>query len=961
MGAAKEKVRQVFQFLAELQTIRTPPARRADSYEWSLPLTRLPQDPSIDVGSLPPSRPRPTGAAPPEDLFILRVRRPKETPCPPLPSLLRDWVRPGWQAIDGNAQKVETRNRSVDGATVTERFEDDASRVAAWHAWLKKREAWVVAEQPVRSTMRVFQKLFELRGRLEREAERFQLVLGDGFLKTQDALGYIDHPLLLQKVELQFDPNVPEFRIVETDDPCELNIALLAAVPSADGAHLGQCRTELTKGEYHPLGHEDTDGFLSRVIQSIFADGRLVPSEEAAGPVDTPVVYRNPLLYLAPRSAGFSTAIEGVLRQLQESDSDEDVSPVLSRVVGIDPGKIRPNAPDSDPPEAVHQAPGTNPDVDLLLTKPANSEQERVIRRLATTGSVLVQGPPGTGKTHTIANLVGHLLAQGKSILITSHTAKALRVVRKNIAEELRPLCVSVLDTDLSNRKELEEAVAGIVGRLSTSDAEQLEHKAEQLRTERQTLQTRITEVRRDLDRAVKDEYDAIVVGGTGVSPSGAARRVRDGAGRDDWIPGPVRRAESLPLSPNDVTELYRLTELLPAQDEHDLAGRLPELGSLPLPAQFVALVGRLRSLRSADLQVDECLWPVEDIPSRHDLKDLCRQLLAALQVFTRPEPWFRECVEAGFCGGVQHELWDEFTALIEETHGKAALWHTCLTRSAVEVVLDKPPERQHEACLEIIQHIRSGGGLGALRLIGKPRWKRLLASVTVDGGAPRSLGDFEAVDAWFSIRETRNRLLRRWERQIGHLKVPTGDALGDRPEQICHQYIPQLRAGLVWHQNTWAPCLERLRRLGVRWEQVQARIPPVAGPWPYTRRVELAVREYVLPMAQRLRSRLEIDKLTRTRDAVVRTLAAFGPDDDPGQVVHRLREAAAALDTEAYSRTWGRLEELQRQRKHYVRRCELLARLEQAAPAWAHGIRQRAVPHDGPLPPGEATPVASA
>ena len=72
--------------------------------------------------------------------------------------------------------------------------------------------------------------------------------------------------------------------------------------------------------------------------------------------------------------------------------------------------------PDSEPAEAeTSENPVTETGVDVLLSKPANPEQERVIRRLATTGSVLVQGPPGTGKTHTIANLVGHLLAQGKS------------------------------------------------------------------------------------------------------------------------------------------------------------------------------------------------------------------------------------------------------------------------------------------------------------------------------------------------------------------------------------------------------------------------------------------------------------------------------------------------------------------------------------------------------------------
>jgi very-short-patch-repair endonuclease len=954
MGAAKEKIRQVFRFLAELQKVRTPPVRRIDSYEWSQYLTRLPQDPSIEI-STPPKRESGTDDAPgAADSFILRIRRPKETECPPPPSILRDWIHPGWKDIDRDPERIEARNRTVDGETDTERLVENPARVAAWHTWCEKRTAWVAAERPVRAAMGAFQTFFELRGRLDREAERFQLILGDGFLKTQDTQGIIDHPLLLQKVELQFDPEVPEFRVVETDDPCELYTALLAAVPSVDGSHLGLYRSDLAKGEYHPLGREDTDGFLSRVVQSLFANGRLVPRDEAAGQPDSPVVYRNPVLYLAPRSAGYATAIDGLLKRLLESDSDEDVSPVLSRVVGIDPAEVRRTGADGLAPDHLTRALRTDTDVDLLLTKPANPEQERVIRRLATTGSVLVQGPPGTGKTHTIANLVGHLLAQGKNILITSHTAKALRVVRENIAEELRPLCVSVLDSDLSNRKELEEAVTGIVSRLSTSDAETLDQKAEKLHDERTALKAKITEVRHSLDRAVKDEYDSIVVAGVGVPPSDAARRVREGTGKDDWIPGPVRPGDGLPLSLGDISELYRLTELLPSQDERDLGGRLPQLDALPSPADFAATAERIRALRSSDLQVDEGIWRFDETSPPHKLREIHRQLQAVLTDLANREPWFLECVEAGCRAGPQRQCWEELIALIEETHGQAAHCENLLTQNDVTIISDPSSRQSRYACEEIIAHLRSGGNVGVFTLLFKPHWKRLIATATVDGRTPRSLNDFVAIYASLSVIEARERLVYRWDRQLGHLGVPAGEALGNRPGQLCRQYIPHFNAGLDWHKSTWTPCLERLRHLGVRWEHVQGHVLPVPGPRPESQRLETAIREHLLPTAERLLRRAELSELTRTHDALTGMLAAFRPEDDPGQIAGRLRDAARALDSDAYAKAWGRLEELHRRRCHFQRRSRLIADLASAAPNWAKAVQQRTPPHDMAAPPGD-------
>ena len=76
---------------------------------------------------------------------------------------------------------------------------------------------------------------------------------------------------------------------------------------------------------------------------------------------------------------------------------------------------------------------------------PTNPEQEAVARRLAEHRGVTVQGPPGTGKTHTIANLISHLVGHGKRVLVTSQKEQALLVLRDKIPESIRDLSVAVL------------------------------------------------------------------------------------------------------------------------------------------------------------------------------------------------------------------------------------------------------------------------------------------------------------------------------------------------------------------------------------------------------------------------------------------------------------------------------------------------------------------------------------
>ena len=58
-----------------------------------------------------------------------------------------------------------------------------------------------------------------------------------------------------------------------------------------------------------------------------------------------------------------------------------------------------------------------------------SDSQERVIKNVENNKLIAVQGPPGTGKSQTIVNLVSHLIANGKTVLVASRMDKAVDVV----------------------------------------------------------------------------------------------------------------------------------------------------------------------------------------------------------------------------------------------------------------------------------------------------------------------------------------------------------------------------------------------------------------------------------------------------------------------------------------------------------------------------------------------------
>lgn len=72
---------------------------------------------------------------------------------------------------------------------------------------------------------------------------------------------------------------------------------------------------------------------------------------------------------------------------------------------------------------------------DFVATTPLSlsDSQENVIKSIEENTIVSVAGPPGTGKSQTIVNLVAHLIANGKTVLVASRMDKATDVVAERL------------------------------------------------------------------------------------------------------------------------------------------------------------------------------------------------------------------------------------------------------------------------------------------------------------------------------------------------------------------------------------------------------------------------------------------------------------------------------------------------------------------------------------------------
>jgi len=396
----RDKIKQIFRFLQELHQVKSPPVVDLALYEWKLSYDAVPRYASVQRGDL-------------NSGFILKVARPSESQCPRPSVAIEKWLKADWEQFGVEPEFYARRKTtSVAGKEVTEAFEESQERVEAFEKWYEQRRAWETTEKQLHESLNVFLDLFELYGKFEREAERLQLFLADGILRIHKPGLVIQHPILLQRVELVFNPAVPEFIIKESSESPELYTPLLRFA-GIDGKSIQQLREQIEKQALHPLDPDATGEFFKAFVHKFWPDGLYGDSLAQIQSDEVPCLYRAPLFFLGYRGQGYVEALESYIQKLPDL---EQIPEALLRLVGNEAGA-----------GGARVVPAGQP-IDLLLTKGANPEQKRVIEELEMTDTVMVQGPPGTGKTHTIANLIGHLLAKRQRILVTSHASKALRV-----------------------------------------------------------------------------------------------------------------------------------------------------------------------------------------------------------------------------------------------------------------------------------------------------------------------------------------------------------------------------------------------------------------------------------------------------------------------------------------------------------------------------------------------------
>lgn len=779
----KDRAIRLFSFLRELSELRTKTIRSFETYEQVVWLSDIPLEKGCHVYIWEGT----SGAI--KDSWI-EINKPKLLPPPPIPESVQLWViqkdlidsslaTPQLMStriveeimvgIDSNEEPVKQSKVIV--------LDDYPEIKKQWESYINSKWlSWAKENRVQKQIQKAYTELYAMYQYQQRMGESYEVALCLGLLTWKPPSGQVvKRHLLTAQTQIIFDPNAGRISVGPSADGPNITLEqdMLEPEERPDSAEINLIDGLIDGLDEDITNQNAIDGILRSWINSI--PSSLGYEQETSPVLDVEAsakVTLAPALILRRRTErSLVRAFKEIVDQIKKAESLPSGLEILVK----DPEKeeTRNGISEHDNPFSGAVSIGQQAENEILFPLPANDEQSEIARQLQIQNGVLVQGPPGTGKSHTIANLVCHLLATGKRVLVTSHTSRALVVLRDKIPKEIAPLCVIALSDDAKSLKALEGSVNGITEKhnnwnpiLNESEIKSLQNDLDIARREESKALTDLRAIR----EAETFKYGTKFGGYNGTLKTIAAQ-IREDEPQYAWL-GILPEEDWEPqLSNSEAVELLSILRQLTLEDEIEVDLFTPVTAALPSHIELANLVKEEQSARAisvayedAKLLKEYAILEKRDEGTRSRLKSALENLLLEVEHLSDEAfHWAREAVHQVLAS--QHLPLTELYEL--------SRYHLNCVSEKISTIGDiqisglgnrerKTVEYQAKA---LLSHLDKNGGLGWWKL--RPRVVSeglyLIEETRVDGVLCSTPGTLKALLEWISLNDHLDSLNKAW------------------------------------------------------------------------------------------------------------------------------------------------------------------------------------------------------
>jgi len=517
----RESITALYQYIAEVIKSLKTEKKDIHNEEWYYFLENLPKYSGITFNYLDNKNNL-------SNQIILQVEKLSFLKPLTIDNELLEWVDGDWGDYKSSVKLLSEKITKVDNSIkVINISEDEREKL---EKLFKERNLWIAEQKKIEVVRKLFDTLYTKYLSLDRDSETIELLVANGVVKVPNEDIY--YPVLLKKVSFSLDAERNLISVVDSSDndfvTQELYLNFLAEIENVNLNNVFKLEDKIIENNIHPISKNDAiKDFFREFIHGLNPRAEFVEDKKISEDENIITIEWKPILFIRKKDDRKVEAINNIIKDIEEGG---EIPSYLSQLVGVI---------ENDKKE-IEDIP------DILFTKETNNEQVEIVKNVYSHKAVVVQGPPGTGKTHTIANLLGHFLAEGKNVLITSQTKKALEVLKEKIPTDIQDLCISMLDEDSND---LGNSVESISEKLGYLNLENLKTEYEELERTRNELKEDIKNVRRKIFNIKLEESRPIIYNNESISLKEAGEFIRKNERELDKIPGIVSSGVLCPVN----------------------------------------------------------------------------------------------------------------------------------------------------------------------------------------------------------------------------------------------------------------------------------------------------------------------------------------------------------------------------------------------------------------------------
>lgn len=348
----------------------------------------------------------------------LRVPRLQEIAAPEPDEMLKPWLT--LSKSPEKTPELKTEVAILEGKLEVGRDRiEDHPQIRGLFDWYVEYQwkPWSEAERPRRKTITKYNQLFTLQQAISSEGAEtpLELAWGIGYAawKKEGFGTAVKHPLLVQVCEVTLNEKTFDLEVrprdvepkLEADCYAEMELPGIRQLETFWNSALASGASRV-----NPFEASTFDGTLKAAVGHLDPTGSYeVHTDDLSLPTPSEKLKITNTWVLFGRKRSGDIFLEDIRRLKKKVEATDELPSVIRGFVERGDSEIRTRP--EQPFRGLSTSDGSAGAMELYFPMAYNDEQVSIVQKLHTNDGVVVQGPPGTGKTHTIANVICHLLA----------------------------------------------------------------------------------------------------------------------------------------------------------------------------------------------------------------------------------------------------------------------------------------------------------------------------------------------------------------------------------------------------------------------------------------------------------------------------------------------------------------------------------------------------------------------